>query len=233
MTASAATKPGNEDANGNGLNVVAASRPTYDLRQEVAEGLFHTHMRLSQNTNKTLESSAFLYGLIELLSEKGLITITELDERKKIVGERMAAQFKEKGLGVMLQDPEEDKYSFKGEVKIDCNRRLHLCHAACCRLRFALSRQDVYEGVVKWDLGRPYLIAQGKDGYCTHMERGTCHCAIRENRPVPCRAYDCRNDKRIWIDFEKQIINPNIQRPDWPQCEAGPDDRIEAGGNET
>src|SRR5215472_12078693 len=160
-----------------------------ELRQQVAEGLFYTHVRLSQGTNKTLEASAFLYSLIELLNEKGLITIQELDQRKKAVGERLAAQLKEKGLGVMLQDPEEDKYSFQGEVKIDCGSRLHLCHAACCRLRFALSKQDIYEGVVQWDLGHPYLIAQGKDGYCTHMERGNCRCTVREQRPVPCRAY--------------------------------------------
>jgi hypothetical protein len=194
--------------------------PAPDLRQEVAEGLFYTHSRLSQGTNKTLESSAFLYGLIELLSEKGLISIAELDERKKIVAERLIAQLKEKGLGVMLQDEVEDKYSFEGEAKIDCENRIEFCHAACCRLRFALSKQDVYEGVVKWELGRPYLIAQGKDGYCTHVEHGTCRCTIREQRPVPCRGYDCRNDKRIWVDFENKIVNPKIHSADWPKCEA-------------
>jgi Fe-S-cluster containining protein len=190
-----------------------------DLRQEVSEGLFYTHHRLSQNTNRTLEATAFLYGLIEILSEKGLITIEELDERKKVVGERLTAQLKEKGLGVMLQDPEEDKYKFEREAKIDCENRVHLCRATCCRLRFALSKQDIFEGLIRWELGQPYLIAQEKDGYCTHFERGTCRCTVREIRPVPCRGYDCRNDKRIWLDFENQIVNPNIYRDDWPQCE--------------
>src|SRR5262244_3117518 len=91
-----------------------------DLRQEVAEGLFYTHMRLSQNTNRALETAAFLYGLIELLSEKGLFSIEELDEHKRVMGERLTAQLKEKGLGVMLQDSEDDKYSFPSEVQIDC-----------------------------------------------------------------------------------------------------------------
>ena len=75
-----------------------------DLRREVAEGLFYTHFRLSQTTNKNRETSAFLYGLIELLSEKGLITVQELDERKKVVAERVIAQLEEKGLEVILQD---------------------------------------------------------------------------------------------------------------------------------
>jgi Fe-S-cluster containining protein len=198
-----------------------------DVRQEAAEGLLYTHTRLSQNTNKTLEASAFLYGLIELLNERGIITIQELDERKKAVGERLTAQLKEKGMGVMLTEGEEDKYAFQGEAKVDCENLLPLCHAACCRLRFALSKQDVYEGIIKWELGRPYLIAQDSDGYCTHFERGTCHCTVREQRPVPCRGYDCRNDQRIWLDFENRIVNPNILRADWPQSE------VESKGKET
>jgi hypothetical protein len=202
--------------------------PVHELRKETAEGLFYTHVRLSQGTNKTLENSAYLYGLIELLNEKGIIGTDELDERKKVVGERLITQLKEKGLGVMLQDPEEDKYSFQSEVEIDCENRVDLCKATCCRLRFALSKQDVHEGVIKWDLGHPYLIAHDQDGYCTHMERGSCHCTVRKQRPVPCRGYDCRNDKRIWLDFKARRINPNINRPDWPNCEipAQPDVKL-------
>jgi Fe-S-cluster containining protein len=91
-----------------------------------------------------------------------------------------------------------------------------------------LSKQDIYEGILKWDLGSPYLIAQDKDGYCTHFERDTCRCTVRENRPVPCRGYDCRSDKRIWLDFDNKIVNPNINRPDWPQCEVATEVAAEA-----
>ncbi len=52
-----------------------------DLRQEVAEGLLYTHGRLNSNTSKTLEAASFLYALVELLNEKGVLTIEELDER--------------------------------------------------------------------------------------------------------------------------------------------------------
>ena len=188
-----------------------------NLRDEVVEGLLYTHSRLSINTGKTLESAAFLYALIELLNEKGLLTIEELDERKQIVGQRLAEQFRQNGTGVLLQDPEYDKYAFEGEAKIDCASRIHLCRAACCRLPFALSKQDVREGIVHWDLGQPYVIAHDEDGYCHHLERGTCRCTVREQRPVPCRAYDCRSEKRIWLDFEDRIVNPDIDRKDWPR----------------
>jgi hypothetical protein len=208
-----------ENSDGNAAQSRPEVRPVDDLRQEVAEGLFYTHVRLSQATNRILESSAFLYGLIELLNEKGLISVEALDERKKQVAERLTKQLQERGLGVMLQESEEDKYKFQGEVEIDCESRIPLCRAACCRLRFALSKQDIYEGAIRWDLGHPYFIAHDEDGYCTHMERGSCRCTVREKRPIPCRGYDCRQDKRIWADFEGRVINPNILRADWPQSE--------------
>jgi hypothetical protein len=34
---------------------------------------------------------------------------------------------------------------------------------------------------------------------------------------VPCRAYDCRKEKKIWLDFENGIVNPEIYHPDWPR----------------
>ncbi len=191
---------------------------SHDLRQEVADGLLYTHSRLNANTSKTLESASFLYALVELLEERGIISIEELDERKRVVGQRLAEQLMAQGSGVMLQEPEYDKYAFESGAEVDCAGLMHLCHAACCRLPFALSKQDIREGVVQWDLGQPYIIAHGPDGYCSHLDRASCGCTIRDHRPVPCRAYDCRQDERIWRDFEKRIVNPDIYRPDWPAC---------------
>lgn len=199
--------------------------PFHNLRQEVTEGLLYTHSRINANTTKTLEATSFLYALIELLSEKGIITIEELDECKQTVGQRLVKQFSEKGMGVVFQNPEYDKYTFQKGVDINCGKRIHLCQAACCRLPFALSKQDIREGIVRWDLGRPYMIDQGKDGYCNHMNRETLRCTAYENRPVPCRAFDCRTNKRIWLDFDKMIVNPEIHRPDWPHCVAMDEDK--------
>ncbi len=192
-------------------------RDSEPSRQEVAEGFLYTHARLRENSQAALEAASFLYGLIELLNEKGLIAIEELDQRKRAVADRLARKNREKGIGVLLQEPEYDKYSFAGGVRIDCENRVHLCKAACCRLPFALSKQDIREGVVHWDLGQPYIIAQDSAGYCTHLDRGCHRCTVHEHRPVPCRAYDCRKDNRIWLDFENKIINPNILRDEWPR----------------
>ena len=180
------------------------------LREEFVGGLLYCHDRENTNTSRTLEVTAFSYALIELLMEKGLITEAELNDRKRQVALRLVEKLKDDGTGVMLQQPEIDKYTFEGGAQIDCENRVQLCRAACCRLRFALSRQDLEEGVVKWELSRPYLIRRGSDGYCGHLGRESQSCTIYQQRPVPCRAYDCRGDKRIWADFENKVVSPDL-----------------------
>ena len=187
------------------------------VRREVADGLLFTHQHLNENTSSSLQAASFLYGLIEILNEKGLISIEELDARKQDVAKRLVKKNRDKGVGILLQDPEYDKYTFNDEAEIECVKYVHLCQAACCRLPFALSKQDIREGIVFWDLGRPYIIAQEKDGYCTHLDQSCWCCAVRGQRPVPCRAYDCRKDNKIWLDFENKIINPDIRDSQWPR----------------
>jgi Fe-S-cluster containining protein len=184
--------------------------PMEALRDEVVEGLLYAHSRANANTSKVLEVASFSYALIELLMERGLLSVEELDERKRIVGQRLVDKFLEKEMGVALTKEADDKYSYQSTISIDCENRLHLCWAACCRLRFALSAQDVEEGTVKWELGRPYIIRHDRDGYCHHLHRSGLNCGVYTQRPLVCRAYDCRSDKRIWADFENRIVSPEL-----------------------
>jgi Fe-S-cluster containining protein len=187
-------------------------------RAEVAAGFRYAHFRADANTGKLLEFASFLYAAIDLLSKKGLLDLAELDEHKKQAATNLVEKFTERGMGVVYQKPEYDKYQFEGAVTIDCESRLHLCHAACCKLRFALSKQDVEEGIVHWDFSAPYLIARGADGSCQHLDSEKKCCVVHAYRPVPCRAFDCRKDGRIWLDFDAKIVNPQIDEPDWPTC---------------
>ncbi|MDQ4149141.1 MAG: YkgJ family cysteine cluster protein [Actinomycetota bacterium] len=91
-------------------------------------------------------------------------------------------------------------------VDINCEERLHLCKAACCKLNFALTPAEVRSGKVKWDKQFPYLIAHSPNGYCAHADE-KLRCTIYEDRPSLCRRYDCRRDTRIWKDFERMIPN--------------------------
>src|SRR5262245_12777562 len=108
-----------------------------ELRDELAKGLMYTHSRANANTSKMLEVAAFSYALIELLIQRGVISVEELNERKRKLGEAMLEKFNSKGMGVLVLKDEADKYTYQGGVTIDCETRSHLCHSACCRLRFA------------------------------------------------------------------------------------------------
>lgn len=181
---------------------------------EMAAGISYTHSRITFNTRKTLESSSFLYALIELLGEKGILPISEVDERKKKVAQRLVRKFEESRIGLLYQDPEEDKYSFNKDPNIDCSSCLEDCKAVCCKLPFALSKQDVHEGIIRWEFGRPYLIAHDPEGYCVHMNRETYRCTAYENRPVPCRGFSCRNNEKwpVWKDFNNKELNPEFEQ---------------------
>lgn len=183
-----------------------------EFRKEIVGGLTYTHSQANANTHRALETATFLFALVEVLAEKGVLTIEELDARKDEIADRVQRRFLSKGMGVVLQEPEQDKYAFAAEAHVDCENRVHLCKAACCRMLFPLSRQDIAERIVMWDLEAPYLIAQTEDGWCRHLDRAACKCTVREHRPIPCRAYDCRNDPRIWSDFANYAINPDLDR---------------------
>ena len=104
------------------------SMSTNDRRNDLREPLLYTYGRLNANTTQLLETAAVLDALIEVLSEQGGIAMDELERRKKVVGERLAQEFRDKGMGVILQEPEYDKYALEASVAIDCENRIHLSY---------------------------------------------------------------------------------------------------------
>lgn len=60
------------------------------------------------------------------------------------------------------------KHKLESLLKIDCESRIDLCKARCCKLTFALSFQDLDEGFLKWNYSQSYQISRKKDGYCIH-----------------------------------------------------------------
>jgi hypothetical protein len=190
-------------------------RDTAALRQRTAEGFLDAHRRLNATASRLLDAGALVAALVEALVDEGLVDRVALEARKERLLARMGVEFVKGGMGVVLQDPEQDKYAFAAGVEIDCENRVHLCHAACCRLPFALSRQDLAEGIVRWRLGRPYMIEHAEDGYCTHLDRCAKGCSVYQQRPVPCRGFDCRDNPFIWLDFAARIPNPIVERADW------------------
>jgi hypothetical protein len=186
------------------------------LLPDLLRGLIYTHNRANANTAIAHEANATLQALVEVLIERGAIDRKALATRRQEASEELRRRYVERGMAVAMQEFGVSKYEFQGGAEIDCASRLHLCKAACCRLPFALSKHDVQEGIVKWDLGQPYMNARDEQGYCAHLEKGACRCTIYAQRPIPCRGYDCRSDQRIWLDFANCVINPRLSDSNWP-----------------
>ena len=91
---------------------------------------------------------------------------------------------------------------------IDCPSLIHLCKARCCSYSVTLSAQDVAEGKLKWELYEPYRLLKDKTtGYCRYL-RADAGCSVYEDRPATCRIYDCREDRRVWLDWDNKIPAP-------------------------
>lgn len=100
-----------------------------------------------------------------------------------------------------------DKYQVPS-ADIDCAARLPLCKARCCSMEVSLSAQDVLEGGIPFDLLQPYALPRDPETKrCACMDASGA-CSIYDRRPGACRAYDCRHDARVWIDFEARIPAP-------------------------
>ena len=166
-----------------------------DLERHAA----YTHTLLSQQADRTNENEAILNGLIDVLVKRGLVSSDELLKAIESVRAETAERGELASLGAALRVDGEHV-----DATVDCEARLPICQAACCRLRFALSAEDIETGAVKWDLAKPYFNRLGDDGYC-HQWDGGCGCY--EQRPTVCRSYSCEHDPRIWTDFAAMELN--------------------------
>lgn len=110
-----------------------------------------------------------------------------------------------------------DKYEVEGP-DIDCASLMHLCRGRCCSLNVKLTRQDVDEGLLSWDVEKPYMLEKAADGYCGYLGDGG-GCTQYKIRPATCREFDCREDSRIWFDFEKKIPAPYGVVREYPEPE--------------
>lgn len=171
---------------------------------DMERGLRFSHIMLMVNQSQGNEALAGLMALVDLLADKGVITGEEFGEFRERAGEQIE-QIKQPKVRLANIG---DKYAEARTVEIDCAARIHLCHARCCSFNFYLTAQDLEEGVARWDYGNPYWIKHEADGYCTHCDPATRACQIHTQRPHVCRLYDCRNDRRIWQDFDARIPAP-------------------------
>jgi Fe-S-cluster containining protein len=186
------------------ISLEVSSRPSHP--EDLENALRFNHVVEMQLKQRLAEVSASFYALVETLIARGQLPLEEYEQRRQLTVQREVERARNEAL-VFVTDVA-DKYALQDLPAIDCAARLPLCRARCCTFVFPLSMQDLDERVVRWDYGHPYQIARREDGYCVHNVEGTCSCTVYAQRPAVCRSYDCRDDTRIWIDFEKRIPAP-------------------------
>lgn len=177
------------------------------IEADLKGALIFAHTLGMQTKFSTLDARVRLQALVEELVAQGALDLRRMEERQKQIREREAERLA--GQVIVNLGPNVDKYTQTDLPQIDCEARIPLCKARCCSLTFNLSVQDLEERVVEWDYSRPYAIRHGANGFCVHNDRETGGCGVYAQRPSVCRTYDCRQDKRIWQDFEKRIIAPS------------------------
>jgi len=115
------------------------------------------------------------------------------DQRMKLIG--IMEKMLKLGMAGIYGDEDEGV----PEAKVDCASCQSHCQARCCTLIFALTKEEVEQGLVQYNKEKPFFIARdAADGYCPHLDRETYRCGVWDDRPLRCRRYDCRDDERIW-----------------------------------
>lgn len=141
--------------------------------------------------------AAKLEWLIDTLILRGQLPASFRRLAAKVKGERSTVRL------AMFRD----KYAVPN-AEVDCASRIPLCGARCCTMEVTLSAQDVIERVLPFDIEKPYVLPKdAATGTCA-CRAADGACTVYEHRPGACRAYDCRHDARIWIDFDARIPAP-------------------------
>lgn len=171
--------------------------------EDVAEALRFLHLCDATLKDRVSEVSATVTALLETLVAEGHLPLDQYEQRKRLTVLREDKRATEEP-GAELCDVA-DKRSQVAPV-IDCEARLPICKARCCKLEVVLSVEDLDERILRWEYRRPYHLGKRSDGYCVHHAEGGC--GVYADRPAQCRLYDCRNDRRIWLDFDARIPAP-------------------------
>jgi Fe-S-cluster containining protein len=174
------------------------------LRSELEEALrYLNHNTLAGRLDRA-DVIATLTALVETLVAHGVLPPAEYERRRQRALDAQKVLLEEHN--EVRFGPAVDKYALPDLPDLDCASIIAVCKARCCTLSVYCSAQDLDEHVVQWDYSRPYRIRKRDDDYCVHSEPETRRCGVYDKRPAICRTYDCRDDKRIWADFDKRIL---------------------------
>lgn len=176
-----------------------------ELDEQTRRGSLFAQAVASEQMARANQTEAAIYGLIDLLIKKGALSSDEVAAAIEQTGEDMRDAGRHASLDVIVR--EDSSAAAVSADEIDCAARIPYCKAACCKLRWPLTLEEVESGPVEWDLGRPFLNRHAAHGYCHRLDADSHGCNVYEQRPKPCRQYSCVEDERIWLDFENMVPN--------------------------
>lgn len=198
-----------------------------ELERQVERGSMFTQASLDRIVSRMQDTESFVNELVDVLRARGVlqdedlsepvpdgefpgpkvealegqvVDVTGWDDPDSPVGSLLAGQWP--SIAYRLESAD-----IPNGPPVNCAERMHVCHAVCCKLNFALTLGEVDAGKVKWDLGYPFLLRHNAEGKCVHNDKETGGCRVYEDRPGVCRRYSCVNDKRIWKDFDNMVLN--------------------------
>ncbi len=176
-----------------------------ELERQVERGNLFAHTVFTEQATRANQTEAVVNGLIDLLVRLDVVQAEDVVAAVETTRKEIADAGRHATLDVAIRvDGEAPPVPAEA---IDCEARIPYCKAVCCRLRFALTVEEIESGPVKWDLGRPYFNRHGANGYCHQMDDETFGCNVYDERPLVCRQYSCAGDTRIWKDFDAMEIN--------------------------
>jgi Fe-S-cluster containining protein len=189
---------------------------TSDPRSDLEAALRFLYRLGGQARHDVHDTALAVLALWDELTERCVLDAAALQARLERIREEEL--HRQRGYARVRIEADIDKYALRDLPQIDCAERLHLCRARCCTTDVTLARQDVEERIVTWEHTRPYLLRKRGDGYCVHSDPETQRCTVYPHRPAVCRVYDCRQDRRIWIDFEQRIpaVDPALSPAEAP-----------------
>lgn len=182
-----------------------------ELDRQVERGSLFAQAVFQREFARLERAESLLLRLVSRLSASGVVSADELGLVEAGAGPEPPEEPEPPEPDTEINWPtvalRVDDESDPPRQSVDCDARMHICHAVCCRLKFPLSCSEVDAGTVKWDIGHPYIIRQDSSGWCTHNDRATGCCTVYEDRPGVCRNYSCAGDTRIWKDFDGMVLN--------------------------
>jgi Fe-S-cluster containining protein len=180
--------------------------------RDLRRGLRFAHQLAMAARGETHELAKEVYNLLEVLVQRGVVRLSDLRSRYPAVAGRLDDEHGKKPPRIELESSEPDKYQLRDLPDVGCLSLLPICKGRCCGFKFALSEQDLDEGVVRWDYARPYRIRHDAHGFCVHRDPEAGLCTVHQQRPATCRIYDCRQDRRVWADFAARLLDPELAK---------------------